>query len=275
MRRVIACLLVACNSSSSSSSSSSPPPPEAKKPELTVTIDGKPVSMAKALIKDLPAGRAQLHVTSGDATCQELLANVFNQRKDAQTLLLNIGPRLAPDGTLATVVTDVFIRGSGEVAPGSSASITGNKVTLDYTATGDGHTHVVKGTVTAERCGDPAKPPATSTATVTVAGKSLPLVGAITKGDTLVLSTQTLDCSPSRPWAEIILERHGLAWSLAGEWIGKTVSNSSMIDRKTGQEETKDLTVTGAPELAFAGSGTIGGYPVALAGKIKATPCAP
>ena len=121
--RALLLVLAACNSSSS------PPPvpasgsaaaPEAKS-ELKVSIDGRPIGMAKAYIKDLPAGAWQLYVSSVEATCQELLTNVFTEPKGAQTLLLNIGHRLAPDGTVAMVVTEVFIRGTGEVAPARSS----------------------------------------------------------------------------------------------------------------------------------------------------------
>lgn len=273
MRALIA-LLAACNNSSST-----PPAPETKPvsglDQLKVTIDGKPVGMAKAYLKGLPAGRWQLYVTSAEATCKELMTNLFDSRPGAQTLLLNIGHRLAPDGTLATVVTDVFIRGSGEVAPGSSASVDGDKVTLAYRATGDGHAYAVSGSLVAAHCGEPPKPLPPATATVTVAGVTLPLVAAIGKGDDLVLSTGPKDCTPSTPWAEVILERTGGAWHLSGEWFGQTLQNSSLIDRKTGQPETKDLAVTrSGTALALAGSGAIGGYPVALAGTIQAAECA-
>jgi len=261
MRGVIA-VLVACNSSPTP-----PAPVESKgQDELKVTIDGKRVAMAKAYLKGLPAGRWQVYVTTAEATCHELMTNLFTNREGAQTLHLNIGHRLATDGTLATVVTEVFLRGSGEVLPGSSAKVDGDTVTLSYRATGDGHAYEVTGSLVAARCGEPPKPPppATATAMVTVAGKGLPLVGAIRKGDDLVLSTGPKDCTPSTPWAEVILERTGGAWHLSGEWFGQTF-----------QSETKDLAVTSTgKELALAGSGTIGGYPVALAGKIEATECA-
>jgi len=278
MRAWLAIVCVACNSSPPAPASA--PPPETKPvvglDQLKVTIDGKLVQMAKAYYKDLPAGRWQLFVTNAESSCKELLVNLFTKR-DAkeETLLLNIGHRLAPDGTLATVVTDVFIKGSGEVAPGSSASVTGDKVTLAYRATGEGRAYDVKGSLVAEHCGEPAKPPPAAGATVTIAGKPLPLAGAIQKGDDLVLSTGPKDCTPSTPWAEVILERTGGAWHLSGEWLGQTVQNSSMIDRKTGQPETKDLAVSASAthELTLAGSGSIGGYPVALAGKISALAC--
>src|SRR5262245_5382900 len=199
MRALIA-VLAACNSST-------PPAPQAKPAfgldQLKVTIDGRPVAMAKAYLKGLPAGRWQLFVTSAEATCKELQTNLFTAREGAQTLLLDIGHRLAPDGTLATVVTDAYIRGSGEVAPGSSATVDGDQVTLSYRATGDGHVYEVSGSLAAAHCGEPPKPPPPATATVTVAGKALPLVGAIRTGDAVVLSTGPKDCTPSTPWAEV------------------------------------------------------------------------
>jgi hypothetical protein len=289
-----------------------PPAPRPATPatldKLDVVFDGARVVMAKAYVKQLVIeGRFQVYLTSKGGSCAELLANVFN-RHDEQTLLFNIGDRLAPDGKLTTIVTDVFIRGSGTVQPGATARLVGTaekgkpvEVTVDFAATAGDDKYTAKGSFFAEGCGadEPptfgvpkAKHP--STATLTLAGKKLPIASALRVGRdqtwatgsprtrNYILSTGPKDCSSAFPPAAIVLRREGARWYAEGESLGTSITNSSPID-KSGQPETRNITVTpGKPgksddgetiELVLGGSGTIGTYPFGLDGTIEALDC--
>src|SRR5262249_34472810 len=168
-------------------------------------------------------GTYQVFATSAKSSCGELLSNLFNRNPGEETLLFNLGQRLAPDGTLATVVTDVFIKGSGEGAPGSRATVTGSvdaggkaEIDVDYHATGEGRAYVVRGKLPAQGCGAQARDPNgvpkadhPSKASVVVAGKRLALRGAIRTGDNLLLSAEPKDCSPFTPPSEPPPEQTG------------------------------------------------------------------
>jgi hypothetical protein len=292
MRFVWCFALLACGGSSdkpvAGSNDKVAEPPPGVLDKLHVTVDGKPVGMDKAYIKRLPAGRYQVYVTNKVSSCKQLLDNLFDKVWGEETVLANIGHRLSPQGKETTIVTEVFIRGSGELTGTSKASVGGSTdvggramVALDYTATGDGRNYEVHGTFGAEGCGldqndlsGVTKATHASTAQVTVGGKTLGLVAAIRRGPgrDLVLSTGRKGCAATKPAAEIILEHTGDTWHLEGEWLGTTV-----------QTTTKDLVVTtkakgaGADgptiQLELSGKATIGEYPVAIAGTIEALDC--
>jgi hypothetical protein len=284
--------LVACGSSAdkpAGGSAETPVAPSGALDKLQVTIDGKPVAMEKAYIKQLPAARYQVYVTNKAASCKQLRDNLFNRVDGEEVLLANIGHRLSPQGKETTIVTDVFIRGSGDVTGESKASVGGSSdeggralVSLDYTATGDGRTYAVHGRFQAEGCGlddddlsGKTKAAHPSTAQITVGGKTLGLVAASRSGTArdLVLSTSGKSCAATKPTALIILEHADGQWRLEGEWIGKTLS----------LPETKDLVVTAGAkgksadgptiELALSGKATIGDYPVVISGSIEALDC--
>lgn len=296
-------------------SGSAPPTAPGALGTLSVTRDGARVAMARAMVKRLPVdGRYQVYVTSGDASCQELLANVFAHRDPSASLLFDAGDRLAADGSLAGTVTAVY-SGPDDVTiePGAKFALSGTaeagarveisidaKLVVASSEPGRGGTVVVAGRFPATACGDQAadplgipKAPHPSTATLTVAGVTRPIVSAIRTGSVnpnagtrparnLVLSTGPKDCSDTTPWAAAILAYQTGTYELSGQWLGRTLRNSSMAD-KDGQPETKGLVVTAGTagqsadgptiELALAGQGTIDGYPVALAGSIEAIDC--
>jgi hypothetical protein len=284
MKRALhfACWVVAARSQNKPAATAAEPVPHPGPPDAAteITVDGKPVTFAEAYIKKLPVpGTYQVFATTKSSSCRELLDNLFNRREGAQTLLFNIGDRVGGDGGFQTVVTDVFVRGSGEVAPGSSAALSGSadeggKAEVSVAFAG---TVTVRGKLRATGCGarpETLPPAAAGSATVTFAGRKVPLAGALRKGDDLVLSTAPRDCAPGSPAAALVLERRFGAWSARGGWLAQEVSNRSMIVKGV-QEETKDLAVAPGAEgaLVLSGAGTIGGHPVALEGTIAATEC--
>jgi len=74
--------------------------------KLTVTVDGKPVPIATALIKKISPDRFQLYRSNQGGSCTELLDNVFNGGDDTKLdVLVDLTPRLTVDGKQATEVT--------------------------------------------------------------------------------------------------------------------------------------------------------------------------
>lgn len=282
---------------------------------LKVDLQGKPVAVTKAFIKRIPVdGRFQLFLTDGNGNCQELLDNSFDHMSD-KAILVDVGPRLQADNkSFKTEVTDLYSGpDDAKVKPGSSVTINGNadkgtkvEITIDadIDVTGSKRPGAIAlhGRFTAEGCGARAEtshdgePKAAhpSKATMTIGGKTLPIVGAIFKGAkpepkdgveqqrTLFLSTGPKDCSGTTPWAAFRLEREWKAWKLDGSFVAGKKSNDSMSD-KDGQPETKGLTVTvGAKgespdgptvQIELGGSGTIGGVAVELKGTVEAIDC--
>jgi hypothetical protein len=283
--------------------------------KLTVTHAGKPIAMSRAFIKRIPVdGRFQVLLTDTGGSCAELLDNVFNHMSD-NALLFDVGPRLQPDNkTFQTEVTYLYTGpDSAKVKPGSYVTSSGNAdkgskvditINADITLEGSKHPGAVAlhGSFTAEGCGEAElsdksgipKAAHPSKATITVAGKSLPVVGAIFKDKqpeprdgvaqlrTLVLSTGPKDCSSTTQWAAFILERQWGDWHLRGEYLGQERRNNSASD-KDGQPETKGMTVTlGAKgdspdgptvQVELGGAGTIDGVPVEVKGTVEALDC--
>ncbi len=276
--------------------------------KLKVTIGGKPITMSRAFIKRLPVdGRYQVYLTTGDASCKQLLDNFFMTKGKPTTLLFDVGPRLAADGTLTPVVTQLFggpatteVQASTIAIAGKADQDTKVEITIDAKIKSTDGDVTMAGTFTAAGCGDQAPDPSgspkakhASTATITVAGKQLPIASAIRKGATstepgplpsrtVVLSTGPKDCSPFTPWAAVIVTDEWGFYHLEGLWFDKPHQNSSARD-PDGQPETKAMTIkegakgTSADgptiQLELAGKGTIDGYPVELAGTIEALDC--
>ena len=299
------------------------PAPAPAAPKLTATIAGKPATLAQAFIKALPyEGGYSIYLTSGKGSCKELLDSLYNRGKDDQYVLFTVGQRLAANGTFTSEVTDLLRMGKdAKIAPGSKVTVpskpaAGSKldipVDVDAEVSDEGAL-ALHGVITAEGCGDQPPladlvptPPLPSTATVTLGGKQVPLTGArrnTTTGD-LELSTGPLVCGPATAVANVVLEysRKQLlqpavdnatfkasgpltgVWKARGQWLGlETLQNSSMIDAKEGQAETKDLAVKSSGchacdddptvTLELSGTGTIEGYSIALSGTIEALLC--
>jgi hypothetical protein len=248
---------------------------------LHVSLAGQPVVMTHAYMKKLSlSGRYQVFVTNRESSCHELMDNLFSKREGEQTLLFNTGERIAPDGTITSIVTDYF-HPSATLSPGSKVHVDGNKVTVDFAATGT----EVHGTFVAEACGEqPAdtsglpKAKHASTATIDFAGKQLPLTGAVLFGDDVLLSTGPKACTRWLPDAEVMIWRRGGFWHARGAWFDGEIAVSSLPDPFTkdvkivrGAKGTSDDGPT--VQLALSGKGAIEKYPFAIAGTIEAIDC--
>ena len=290
MRIALVLLVLGCKSKAAEPAGA-PPPPQA----FALAIAGKPVTVKEAYVKALPIeGAYSVYLTDGKSSCQELMDSVYMRRDEDQTVLFSIGKRLAPDGALTSVVTDVMRMGRDvTIAPGSKATLDGNVLAVDVEVEVAGEGKIaMRGTLTPTPCGTQAyaaadlpKAKHPTTATITIAGKQVAITGARRKvrSDEIELSTAPLACTDSTPLGAILADYTRGFWHLRGAWLGGvTLQNDSMRD-KDGQPETKGLVIEpgtagsgpdGATiELALRGSGTIGGYSIALAGTIEAVDC--
>jgi hypothetical protein len=284
-----AILFAACKSNGGSRDDHGATPPAAFA-HVQVTADGKPLAVSAALIKRLPAGRAQVIVADYDVTCRQLLDNLFDSGHGHRLLLLDTSDRLAPDGTLATTVSDLSGVGVGNLAPGATAKLgalgaTGTKVDVALDAADADHPTSVHGTLMADSCGDQApdpsgapKAPHPSTATITIAGKPLPLRGALVRGDNIFLSATPRACSPSTPWAEVMLDRVDDMWRVHGTYLDREYTNASAPDEPMAKVKVTLGAQGTSPDgptvaLQLAGAGRVEGYTVAIAGTIEAIEC--
>lgn len=294
----IAIAMVACKGGTNSA----PAPTKPAKPAIAVSIAGAPVVVAHAFIKRQPTDGAYVVylADAGDASCEELMTSVYLHR--GERVLFTIGKRLATDGKLTSEVVDLTRRGTtGVIVPGSQAVVTGTaapgeKVALsidaDVDVEGEGRI-AIHGSVTADGCGaqtydamDVPKVTHASTATVTLAGRELPLVGArhTRAGDTLLLSTAPLACSPSTPLGAVMIEHAGGYWKVRGLWLGgdpswddpgkrvvDTEPDGAQLVAKPGATGTS---ADGATlQLALSGVGKVGGYTLELHGAIESVDC--
>jgi hypothetical protein len=275
------------------------PKPQADLAALSVRFAGKPIAMQRAFVKRMDPDRYQVYITDGGGSCRELLDNLFGggERVD---VLASISPRLNADGKTYLQITDVFEGAPTMViAPGARVAINGAaaagepvEVALDFVARanepgGKGLLIEVHGSFTAEGCGtrdrDPSGVPRAAhptSATVTFANQRLELKGAIVKGEgkerDLLLSTGPKDCSPTTPWASVILERVGGQWRASGTWLEQEARAVQRTDEQglravLGAAGTSDDGPTVA--VALSGTGKLGGYAVALDGTIEAIAC--
>jgi hypothetical protein len=264
--------------------------------KLVVTTDGKPVAMERAFIKRVSPDQWRVQVGDLEGSCEELLSGVTSRKPGATSFVASIGRRVRPDGSDTIVVTDFWSAGHPTDSATSTAAISGTadrgsqtfvalgKITdLDKTRKLE-----INGSFTAVGCGDQAAPivglpkaPHPSTATVTVAGKRLPIAGAIRSGDVIVITSGPRDCSPPTVPAQVIIEHRAGRWELTGTWFAEP---STSTDNALGDEaRTKELKlIAGAigkgPDgptvsLAIAGTGKLGDYPVTFDGTIEALDC--
>lgn len=267
---------------SSAPSAPAAPAKPAAPTTLKATFAGTPVTFTEAYIKRTGPRGHSMFLTDNHSSCQELMDSLYSGHDGEHTLLVEMGKRLAPDGTLTGLVTQYHVHGPHDPKPGSKAVVGDNgEVALDVSA-GDIEVH---GTVKPQMCGDDVgdksgipKAQHPSSAKLTVAGHDLPLVGAIVRGDYLMLSSGPKDCSSTTQWAEAIVERDGGTWKLHGEWLAQEAGNYESPDPKTAgikiQRGAKGKSEDGPTvQLDLSGSGKIGDYPVALAGTIEALDC--
>lgn len=271
------------------------PPPAA--PRFPVSFEGKAVDLPNLYAKSLPLGGYAVYATSDGGSCEELLSSVYNRSDDEKSVLVRLGERLAPDGTVSLAVTDVVTM-DGALDPGATVSVSGGAgvgetltAALKASVSDNGKTLIaIDGKAAAKGCG--AQPPDSgmgfpkaahpSTATITLAGKTVPLVGARRRGTEILLSTSPLDCSPSQPAAYATLSHRAGTWELAGAWFAKTErAQDKGMEGDTMPEVRIEPGATGTSDdgptvsLALSGTGAMGPYPVVLAGTIEALECEP
>lgn len=294
--------LVACKGGSKDGGPTKPaePSPSPSKASIAVSIAGKPVAVEHAFVKRQPTDGAYVVylADAGTPSCEELMTSVYLHR--GERVLFSIGKHLATDGTVTSEIVDLSRRGTtGTIAPGSKAVVkgtaaAGEKVELsidaDVDVEGEGKI-AIHGSVTALGCGaqsydamDVPKAPHASTATVTLAGRELPLVGARRSGGTLLLSTAPAACSPSTPLGAVMVEHADGYWKVRGLWLGGDPSWDDPAKRvpdtqPDGQQLTAKPGATGTSAdgatlpLELSGVGKVGGYTIELHGAIEALDC--
>jgi len=286
MRAVIAVLaLAACGSKKDSDDKSAPPPTLSKVDKLSVSVGGKAIAMGRAFVKRVSPDHWRLLVSDREGSCDELLSGVTTSQGGATTFMATVRTLLAPDGTQATKVTELWFAGKPvEVGDGVAAQVAadvakGKKV--DVTLGKLVHPPLaIDGSFVAEGCGDQqvlAGVPTTqhvSAATLVIAGKPVELHGAALHGSEIVLSTGPKDCSSTLPFAQVVLEFKDGAWELAGTWIPPgTPQDAAMKNVKLAVGATGTSADGPTAAVKLAGTGTIGGYSLGFSGTIEALDC--
>jgi len=277
--RALIVLLAACKSSS---------PPPAPKPELAklnVTVGGKPIAMGRAFVKRVSPDHWRLLVSDREGSCEELLSGVTTSQAGATTFVATLRTLLAPDGAKATKLTELWFAGKpAELGDGVAATLhgeatKGGKVDIELGKVV--HPPIaLDGVLTAEGCGDQPmeagvpKAAHVSAATILVAGMPLELHGAALHGSEVVLTTGPKDCSPTLPFAQVVVEFTNGAWELQGTWIpAGTPQDADMahVQLEVGATGTSPDGPTAAVKLG--GAGKIGGYALSFTGTIEALDC--
>lgn len=288
-----------------------PAPPAAS--TLAVTLDGKPVKFVSAIAaKD--GDEVRIYLASYPRTCEEQIggSSARSSTPDDVDSELRIVPYFAPEGfgwglrgsylhrtepgttTSASTQTEkedgAFAMAAGVDFAAVAVAGATTEVPLDY-KTGDGDMFTVKGTVKVTGCGpikrapDPAPAPL-GDATLTLAGKALPIGGAglITKKDgtrELQLGTHPVKCvdgsdsTSTRSNAQVTLtfSKAGVLTHAkrGGYWVDWGVNQADKI----GLTATPNRAPAGAKTLAvkLGGETTIDKLPVALAGTVDAIVC--
>jgi hypothetical protein len=248
----------------------------AKAGNVTVMLDGKPLAVARALVKTLPDGRAQLYL--GEAgTCEQLMTNLFDS-KDPH-VLVDLVHYLLADGKDSVGVGDVYTGPSSKADPQSKASIRGEltkggkvEIELKYLKAPEAKLEV-DGNVTAEVCGDQDAPPAASAgaAMMKIAGRDFVVRAALKRGDDYELVDQPRDCT-SAHYIGIRLKRERGTWNLDGTRIpGPLQGPAPALTVKPGP--TKESPGPGRVMMELGGSDKVAAYDVALSGVVETIDC--
>jgi hypothetical protein len=253
--------------------------PKAPASTLNVTKDGAAVPVEHAFVKQLPDGKLQLYVGEG-GSCEQLLTNVFDGKN--ASLLIDLPSRLAADGTESFAVGDIYDGPSEAADPGAKVTVKGaltkgNKVAIDLDFTSKAMKVEVKGSVTAESCGEQdtstgplPKAQHASTATMTIANKSLPIRAALVRGKAVELSDFPRDCTSA--WFIGAKLEHDTDWKLSGQRFAQEVSGPGEgLTTTLGARGTSDDGPT--VQITVGGTGNVGDYPVKLDGTIEALDC--
>jgi len=265
--------------------------------KLTVTVDGKPVTMATALAWKSWDGQTRITVSSVPVGCDEVTGDMRRIHDGEVTFGVLLANALQPDGTQKPMLRETYFGGMTqgmlrELIPstgdGSPGQPTTAEVEFETTSAGqETQKLTVKGAIDALGCAveprkdQPALPPPMA-GTIEIAGKKLPIRFA--KLDT------------SRDWPSLELYTGGeackqVAFTPSSElrvyltWFDKakpevsqvTIGGSILGDAADQTFDKKKLTVTPMPlapgELEIAGDIVVNGFPVKLAGKVTAVVC--
>ena len=264
--------------------------------KLRVTVDGQRVAMQRGFIKRVSPDQWRIQVGDVEGSCDELLSGVTNRQPGGVSFVASIGRRIRPDGSDTVVVTDFWSAGhptesvtstaavSGTADRGSQTFVTLAKITdIDKTRKLE-----VDGSFTATGCGDQARPEVglpkaqhPTTATLTLAGRKLPVLSAVRDGEAITLTSGPRDCSPPTVAAQAILRHRAGQWELSGTWFAQpSVATDNAVneadrpgDLKVSPGELGDSADGPTVALALSGAGKLGDYGVALSGTIEALDC--
>lgn len=265
--------------------------------KLTVTVDGKPVTMANALAWKGWDGATQITVSSVPVGCDEVTGDMRRIHDGEVFFSIRLINALQPDGTQKPMLKErsfgAMTQGMlKELVPATGDGSPGQPTTVDVAFEIEGHSEPkqklgVKGTIDAIGCtvpprkDQPALPPPMA-GTIEIAGKKLPIRFA--KLDT------------SRDWPSLRLYTGGeackqVAFSPPSEltvdltWFDKakpevsqvTIGGSIIGDAIDQTFDKTKLTVTPHPlapgEIELAGDLVVNNFPVKLAGKVTAVVC--
>jgi hypothetical protein len=279
-------------------------------PDLSVTLDGKPIPIQSAIVVDETAGEVSIKLANFPHTCKEELASFRDTYPDEFQLRLRVGRYLHADGKLGWAIRGKYLSHAGsrhtqqtekehggdplpdiEIDPAAGASF---ELPLDFTwETPAKEQLVVKGIVQLRSCGENTKfskePPPTPLpggGVLVIAGQELPLGGAgfivNRSGEhVLELSTHPVKCVDGADYTtsrgDVELE---LVWNKSGT-LYRAEREGRWVDWAANQTGDVGLTVTpkrpprGAKQLKLklGGKAEIAGYPVALAGTVTAIVC--
>lgn len=267
--------------------------PQAK---LKVTLDGKPVDMQQALAWKANDG-IRLTVSSVPVGCDEVTGSMRRMHDGEVTFDVTLGNSLQPDGALKPEIKSTYYSGMNSMMMDGPTTTTGDAAPkstftaeLDFKTSSAGsqkHELVVKGTVDALGCepgkasGDkPAALPPEMPASIEIAGKKLPVRGAMISSSGswqyLKLTTGGETCKSSSNTGELSVE---ISWKDKADKEPFQVSVGGTLVKNSADQlfDKKKLTVTPSPvapgEVEIAGDLMVMKYPVKIAGKVTAVDC--
>ncbi len=245
---------------------------------LTVMKGGKPVAMQGAIAAQLPGGGLAIRASSAPLGCADI-TEAYVIKPDAIDLDLQTGAQLQADGTTRTMLTRI-IGVQGEPVPVKLAGdgAAGGKVTLDVDVDASWTGLTAKGTIEAIGCGPttykPSEPVAPAMpATITIAGKKLPVRGARWDGDSGYIELATGDAC-----------KHDGELMVALAYANKTTSPDVFI-RGSLIHETRDTKIarrevtlspaqpTGPGALDVHADLVVDDYPIQIDGHVTTIAC--
>ncbi|MDQ3365127.1 MAG: hypothetical protein M3680_06840 [Myxococcota bacterium] len=264
---------------------------------LTVTVAGKRIPIDRAFITRTSPDAYVLQLGHLQGSCDELMGGAAATSPGGTTFSLSLARQVQPTGHAKLVVTDFWSRSlptkptlggtaalSAEPTPGVFVTVELPQI-VDLAAPRTDATVEVTGAVAALGCGDTVvtglgvpKTTHKSNATITVAGKQLPIRGVILNPPDIVISTGPKDCSAVTVAAPVVLERVRGQWGLRGTWFAQPVQNTALPDEATRELQfgAKGVgTSLDGPviELELSGAGKVGDYAVKLEGIADAIEC--